>query len=137
MKFCLHFRHQFVYIFLIDIFHTTSQLPKRQAAAKKTVRFFEFHKVPWPMLILNILLGYFEGWAAGEKWKCYFISHLLSHTYMPFCSWKIYDFYPLKVIHTDKKLFCYVALICNLVQEFNGLVSKGSAAMLTLLLLCN
>ena len=40
----------------------------------------------------------------------------------------------LKVIHSIKNLFCYVALICNLVQEFNGLVSKGSAAMLTLLL---
>jgi hypothetical protein len=32
-----------------------------------------------------------------------------------------------KVIHTAKNLFCYVALICNLVQEFNGLVSKGPA----------
>ena len=32
-----------------------------------------------------------------------------------------------KVIHTEKNLFCYVALICNLVQEFNGLVSKGLA----------
>ena len=32
----------------------------------------------------------------------------------------------LKVIHTRKKLFCYLAAICNLVQEFNGLVSiKG------------
>jgi len=30
----------------------------------------------------------------------------------------------LKVIHRVKKLFCYVAHICNLVQEFNGLVSK-------------
>jgi hypothetical protein len=40
----------------------------------------------------------------------------------------------LKIMHTIKNLFCYVALICNLVQEFNGLVSKGSAAMLTLLL---
>jgi hypothetical protein len=39
-----------------------------------------------------------------------------------------------KIIHSIKNLFCYVALICNLVQEFNGLVSKGSAAMLTLLL---
>jgi hypothetical protein len=28
-----------------------------------------------------------------------------------------------------------VALICNLVQEFNGLVSKGSTAMLAFLLL--
>ena len=28
-----------------------------------------------------------------------------------------------------------MALICNLVQEFNGLVSKGSTAMLALLLL--
>ena len=32
-----------------------------------------------------------------------------------------------KVIHTVKNLFCNVALICNLVQEFNGLVSKGPA----------
>jgi hypothetical protein len=39
-----------------------------------------------------------------------------------------------KIMHTVKNLFCYVVLICNLVQEFNGLVSKGSAAMLTLLL---
>jgi hypothetical protein len=38
-------------------------------------------------------------------------------------------------IHRTKNLFCYVALICNLVQEFNGLVSKGPAAMLVLLLL--
>jgi hypothetical protein len=30
----------------------------------------------------------------------------------------------LKVIHRRKNLFCYVAHICNLVQEFNGLVSK-------------
>jgi len=30
----------------------------------------------------------------------------------------------LKVIHSGKNLFCYVAHICNLVQEFNGLVSK-------------
>ena len=29
-----------------------------------------------------------------------------------------------KVIHSNKNLFCYVAHICNLVQEFNGLVSK-------------
>jgi hypothetical protein len=29
-----------------------------------------------------------------------------------------------KVIHRGKNLFCYVAHICNLVQEFNGLVSK-------------
>jgi hypothetical protein len=33
----------------------------------------------------------------------------------------------VKVIHTPKNLFCNVALICNLVQEFNGLVSKGLA----------
>jgi hypothetical protein len=33
-----------------------------------------------------------------------------------------------KVIHTRKNLFCYVVSICNLVQEFNGLVSiKGPA----------
>lgn len=41
-----------------------------------------------------------------------------------------------KVIHTRKNLFCNVALICNLVQEFNGLVSKGLAIQLALLLLC-
>jgi hypothetical protein len=39
-----------------------------------------------------------------------------------------------KVIHTAKKLFCNVTLICNLVQEFNGLVSKGLASKLALLL---
>ena len=39
-----------------------------------------------------------------------------------------------KIIHSIKNLFCYVALICNLVQEFNGLVSKGSAVLLALLL---
>jgi hypothetical protein len=34
----------------------------------------------------------------------------------------------VKVIHTAKNLFCYVVSICNLVQEFNGLVSiKGPA----------
>ena len=33
----------------------------------------------------------------------------------------------IEFIHTPKNLFCYVALICNLVQEFNGLVSKGPA----------
>ena len=43
----------------------------------------------------------------------------------------------LKVIHTDKKLFCYVALICNLVQEFNGLVSKGLVEIPALLLFNN
>jgi len=31
----------------------------------------------------------------------------------------------LKVIHREKNLFCSVSHICNLVQEFNGLVSKG------------
>ena len=40
----------------------------------------------------------------------------------------------VKVIHTAKNLFCNVALICNLVQEFNGLVSKGLAITLALLL---
>ena len=39
-----------------------------------------------------------------------------------------------KIMHSTKNLFCYVIRICNLVQEFNGLVSKGSAAMLALLL---
>ena len=29
-----------------------------------------------------------------------------------------------KVIYRAKKLFCYVTHICNLVPEFNGLVSK-------------
>jgi len=29
-----------------------------------------------------------------------------------------------KVIHSSKNLFCNVGHICNLVQEFNGLVSK-------------
>ena len=29
-----------------------------------------------------------------------------------------------KVIHSGKNLFCNVGHICNLVQEFNGLVSK-------------
>jgi hypothetical protein len=43
-------------------------------------------------------------------------------------------FEDLKVIHSIKNLFCYVVLICNLVQEFNGLVSKGSAVLLALLL---
>jgi len=42
-----------------------------------------------------------------------------------------------KIIHSIKNLFCYVALICNLVQEFNGLVSKGSAVLLALLLFKN
>ena len=46
-----------------------------------------------------------------------------------FISWKAF-----KVIHTAKKLFCNVTLICNLVQEFNGLVSKGLASKLALLL---
>jgi hypothetical protein len=39
-----------------------------------------------------------------------------------------------KVIHRVKNLFCNVTLICNLVQEFNGLVSKGLAIKLALLL---
>lgn len=30
----------------------------------------------------------------------------------------------LLIIHRRKKLFCKVTHICNLVQEFNGLVSK-------------
>jgi hypothetical protein len=42
-----------------------------------------------------------------------------------------------EIIHMIKNLFCYVICICNLVQEFNGLVSKGSAAMLALLLCMN
>lgn len=34
-----------------------------------------------------------------------------------------------KVFNKAEKLFCTVAAICNLVQEFNGLVStKGSAS---------
>ena len=40
----------------------------------------------------------------------------------------------IKVIHSSKNLFCNVGHICNLVQEFNGLVSKGSIARLTLFL---
>jgi hypothetical protein len=31
----------------------------------------------------------------------------------------------LKVIHSRQNIFCYVVHICNLVPEFNGLVSKG------------
>ncbi len=31
----------------------------------------------------------------------------------------------MKVIHSPENLFCNVGHICNLVQEFNGLVSKG------------
>ncbi len=33
-------------------------------------------------------------------------------------------FRAMKVIHSNKKLFCKVMQNCNLVQEFNGLVSK-------------
>jgi len=36
----------------------------------------------------------------------------------------IYNILSVKVIHSFKKLFCNVGHICNLVQEFNGLVSK-------------
>ena len=56
----------------------------------------------------------------------YLIYWLLMHYGAFFCLRKPV-FYPFKVIHTVKNLFCYVALICNLVQEFNGLVSKGPA----------
>lgn len=35
-----------------------------------------------------------------------------------------FDFLGLKVINSSKNLFCYLAQICNLVPEFNGLVSK-------------
>ena len=37
-----------------------------------------------------------------------------------------------EVIHRIKNLFCNVTHICNLVQEFNGLVSKGSIERLAL-----
>ena len=39
-----------------------------------------------------------------------------------------------KVIHTAKNLFCNVVSICNLVQEFNGLVSNKGQRKLALLL---
>lgn len=37
---------------------------------------------------------------------------------------RIFFFQAMKVIHSNKKLFCKVMQNCNLVQEFNGLVSK-------------
>ena len=42
-----------------------------------------------------------------------------------------------EIIHMTKNLFCYVIRICNLVQEFNGLVSKGPVVILALLLFKN
>jgi len=50
---------------------------------------------------------------------------LISYTYFWTC--RKGGLEGVKVIHTVKNLFCNVALICNLVQEFNGLVSKGLA----------
>ena len=51
------------------------------------------------------------------------------YQYLKYISWlrtsRIYEEINIaKVIHSSKKLFCYVGQICNLVQEFNGLVSK-------------
>ena len=46
----------------------------------------------------------------------------------------------VKVMHTAKKLFCNVVSICNLVAEFNGLVSiKGPAKVgpFTFIARCN
>lgn len=43
---------------------------------------------------------------------------LILHLYSMTCA-------EFQVMHSIKKLFCNVMQICNLVQEFNGLVSKG------------
>jgi len=59
-----------------------------------------------------------------------------THAVISYCILTSYEYFwmrfggrdeAVKVIHTVKNLFCNVALICNLVQEFNGLVSKGLA----------
>jgi len=57
------------------------------------------------------------------------IRYLLIHL-----SRNLHELIPLKVINRSKNLFCNVAQICNLVLEFNGLVSKGSVERLTFLL---
>ena len=109
-------------------------MPKRQVRDKKDRQFSDDFWGVRPMLIFNILLGPASGWTVRRVFRIFYIINwytiikvaFFSHWKGPFC--------PFKVIHTIKNLFCYVALICNLVQEFNGLVSKGSAESLTLLL---
>ena len=74
-------------------------------------------------LILNLLR---EKGSRRSK-TCAIISDCISISCVHF--WERFGgrYEAVKVIHTVKNLFCNVALICNLVQEFNGLVSKGLA----------
>jgi hypothetical protein len=55
------------------------------------------------------------------------VNTCISMFYNEYFEWMTDSPAGFKVIHTPKNLFCYVVLICNLVQEFNGLVSKGPA----------
>ena len=74
-------------------------------------------------LILNLLRE--KGSGRPEAYPT--ASNCLSTLYEHFCPHFGREYEGVKVIHTVKNLFCNVALICNLVQEFNGLVSKGLA----------
>jgi len=79
--------------------------------------------VDFVWLILNLLRE--KGSGRPEAYPT--TSNCLSTFYERFCPHFGREYEGVKVIHTVKNLFCNVALICNLVQEFNGLVSKGLA----------
>jgi hypothetical protein len=79
--------------------------------------------VDFVWLILNLLRE--KGSGRPEAYPTTF--NCLSTLYKRFCPCFGREYKGVKVIHTVKNLFCNVALICNLVQEFNGLVSKGLA----------
>jgi len=79
--------------------------------------------VDFVWLILNLLRE--KGSGRPEAYPA--TSNCLSIFYKHFCPHFGRGYEGVKVIHTVKNLFCNVALICNLVQEFNGLVSKGLA----------
>jgi hypothetical protein len=79
--------------------------------------------VDFVWLILNLL----REKGSGRPGPCPTASNCLSSLYKYFCPHFGREYEGVKVIHTVKNLFCNVALICNLVQEFNGLVSKGLA----------
>jgi hypothetical protein len=79
--------------------------------------------VDFVWLILNLLRE-----KGGCRPKARLVTFVcLSIIYEPFLTYFGRRCEGVKVIHTAKNLFCNVALICNLVQEFNGLVSKGLA----------
>jgi hypothetical protein len=115
------------YSILSNIKESASILSKRQISDQKDREIYGHFEGILRPLIFNSLPGLRMRYTAvGEKGDPHIIYSFTMRNEGFFRGLRP-SFKGLKVIHTLKNLFCYVVLICNLVQEFNGLVSKGPA----------